>query len=178
MEVEKQVEHEFTYLIKEIPAGLKECEHMEITDIYIPESFDHPKIRIRKRGDSCKITKKVLVNEDDKSKFHEQTIPITEEEFNALQNLPSKKVRKIRYYYPYKGSIAEIDIFQDALKGLITAEVEFKNTEEKATFPMPEFCLADITPEDFIAGGMVCGKSYEDLALKLESYKYKKLFLD
>ena len=45
------IELEKTYLAKEIPQGLKDCNSKEIIDIYIPKSNAHPKIRIRKNGD-------------------------------------------------------------------------------------------------------------------------------
>ena len=43
---------------------------------------------------------------------------------------------------------------------------------------MPDFCLADVTQEKFIAGGMICGKSYEDIEKELKRFNYVKLFLD
>jgi len=35
--------------------------------------------------------------------------------------------------------------------------------------------LADVTPEEFIAGGMLAGKRYEDVKGDLNRYKYKKI---
>ncbi|MEK6905851.1 MAG: hypothetical protein AABX24_05615 [Nanoarchaeota archaeon] len=43
---------------------------------------------------------------------------------------------------------------------------------------MPNFCLAEVTQEDFIAGGMICGKTYEDIEDDLRKFKYNKLFLE
>ena len=42
---------------------------------------------------------------------------------------------------------------------------------------MPEFCLVDITTEDFIAGGMICGKCYYNVEENLKKFDYKKLCL-
>jgi hypothetical protein len=42
---------------------------------------------------------------------------------------------------------------------------------------MPDFCLSDITQEEFIAGGMVCGKCYEDLIEDLTKFNYEKILL-
>lgn len=143
--------------------------------MYIPQSLDHPVVRIRKNGETYEITKKQPVKEGDASHQDEQTITLTETEFNELMKLEGKKVSKIRYYYPYKGRIAEIDVFTGKLRGLVLVDFEFENLTEKDSFVMPEFCLADVTQETFVAGGMVCGKSYEDIEENLKKYSYKKI---
>ncbi|MBC8500737.1 MAG: hypothetical protein ISS25_00295 [Nanoarchaeota archaeon] len=168
-------ELEKEYLAKSIPKGLKNCEHKEVIDIYIPKESFHPVVRIRKNGDKFRVTKKVPV--DDKGHFDEQTVKLTKEEFNALKDVDGRKVHKIRYIYSYKGYTAEIDVFQEPLKGLIIVEFEFPTFKEKDSFEMPDFCLADITSEEFTAGGFICGKSLEDLKKVLDKYGYKKLIL-
>ena len=70
---------------------------------------------------------------------------------------------------------AEIDVFQGALKGLVLVDVEFETVEEKDAFEMPEFCLVEVTQEEFIAGGMLCGKSYEDIEEGLKRYNYSRI---
>jgi len=171
------VELERTFLIKNIPDGLKNCEFKEIIDLYIPESDEHPKLRIRKSGEKFEITKKIPLDLNDPSRQKEETIPLLEEEFKVLNKLPGKRIRKLRYYYDYNGRTAEVDVFQDSLLGLVVADFEFKNIEEKNTFEMPGFCLIDVTSEKFIAGGMICGKKYEDIEKYLEKFNYSKLFL-
>ena len=168
-------EIERTYLAKHVPNGLKDCESREIIDVYIPKSVDHPTLRIRKNGDKFEITKKQPVNEGDSSVQKEETIVLSESEFNSLSSVDGKKVRKIRYYYPYEGRTAEIDVFQDDLRGLILVDVEFDSVEDKDSFGVPDFCLTDVTQEDFIAGGMICGKYYEDIFEKLNSFGYVRL---
>jgi CYTH domain-containing protein len=170
------IELEKTYLAKSLPAGLEKCKHKEIIDVYIPKAHPHPKIRIRKNGDKYEITKKEPVA-DDASHQEEQTIKITEFEFNELSKIDGKRLHKLRYYYDYKGRTAEIDVFQEALKGLVLVDFEFETVEDKAKFKMPEFCLVDVTQEKFTAGGMICGKSYEDIAENLKRFNYSKLFL-
>lgn len=171
------IELEKTYLAKYLPKGLKDCESKEILDIYIPKSKRHPTVRIRKNGDRYEMTKKEPI-EDDPSHQEEQTIRLTEEEFNELSKLDGKKTHKIRYFYNHGDRTAEIDVFQGSLKGLVVVDFEFETKEEKDSFEMPDFCLVDITPEEFIAGGMVCGKSYEDLSEDLNKYGYSKLIID
>ena len=83
--------------------------------------------------------------------------------------------KKLRYYFDYKGKIVEFDVFQGILKGLEVAEIEFEDEEEKKNFPIPDFCSHDITQEKFIAGGLICGKSYEDVEQELKRYGYENI---
>jgi len=170
------IELELTYLAKYLPGDLIKYPFKEIIDIYLPVSFDHPKIRIRKNGDKYEITKKEPI-ESNRSEMLEQTIKITEAEFNELVNLPGKKVSKRRYLYDYKDHTAEIGIFGGDLNGLVLIDVEFKTVEEKASFKMPDFCLVEVTQEKFTAGGMLCGKKYIDIEEELMRFGYKRLSL-
>jgi CYTH domain-containing protein len=169
------IELERTFLAKYLPEGLENCKRKEILDIYIPTESRHPTLRIRKNGEKYEITKKEPLA-DDPSEMREETTTLTKEEFEELnRNLNGKRVRKLRYYYDCNGNTAEVDVFQDLLKGLIVIDFEFETVEEKNAFQMPEFCLIDITHEEFIAGGMVCGKSYADIEENLRVLDYKKI---
>lgn len=169
------IELEKTYLAKYIPEDIASCKSKEIIDIYIPRASEHPQIRLRKNGDRFEITKKSPVKEGDASCQQEQTISLTELEFNELAKLDGKRVCKVRYFYEYNGRIAEIDVFKESLDGLVLVDFEFDNPEEKDNFPMPDFCLAEVTQEKFVAGGMLCGKSYGDIKEGLEKFEYKNL---
>lgn len=171
------IELERTYLAKFLPENLEKCESKEIIDIYIPKSAEHPTLRIRKDGDKFEMTKKEPVKGKDSSRQREQTISLTEEEFMELSKIPGKRARKIRYYYDHNGKTAEVDVFQDDLEGLVLVDFEFETIEEKDSFKTPEFCLTDVTQEKFLAGGMLCGKSYKDIEGYLKRYDYSKLFL-
>ncbi len=169
------IELERTYLASGLPEGLDSCENKEILDIYLPGSSRHPTLRIRKNGGKYEMTKKEPVNEGDKSQQLEQTIPLTEEEFGDLSSVEGKRISKTRYVYDYKGHTAEIDIFNGGLKGLVLVDFEFKDEKEKDAFATPDFCLCEVTQEEFIAGGMLCGKRYEDIEADLSKFSYKRL---
>ncbi len=174
-----QIEYEKTYLLKFVPNDLIKTPYKEIVDIYIPQNTEHPKLRIRKNGNKYEICKKYPVSRADASTQHEFTIPITLAEFEELSgNLHGKRSRKNRYYYKYNNKIAEIDVFQGDLRGLILADFEFESEKEKAKFSQPEFCLADVTQAKFVAGGMIIGKKYQEIAPFLKKYSYKPLFID
>ena len=167
------IELERTFLAKSLP-DLSNCKKLEIIDIYIPKEREHPNLRIRKIGDKFEMTKKSPL-ESDMSEQREFTVPLTEQEFNVLSKLDGKVMHKIRHHFIYNGRLAEIDVFQDKLKGLIIVDFEFENEEEKNNFQIPDFCLADITQEVIFAGGMIAGKSYEDIEEVLKKFGYKKL---
>ncbi len=169
------IELEKTFLARNIPENIRTCEKKEIIDIYIPKEEKHPRLRVRKNGDKYEMTKKLPLDNSDASRQEETTINLTEKEFKALERIEGKKVKKTRYYYPHEGQIAEIDIFEEALEGLVVIDFEFATIKAQESFQMPEFCLADITQEDFIAGGILAGKSYKDINSELEKFNYKKL---
>jgi len=177
------LELENTYLLKELPKGFLEDIKKwtnkvikwskEIIDIYIPYDSKHPKIRLRKNGDKYELTKKTPTTEWNASIQKEETIVLSKKEFQTFSKIEWKKVEKIRYYYNYNDSqIAEIDIFTWDLKWLIVIDFEFNNEEEKDKFEKPDFCLADITQDDFIAWWMIAWKKYSDLEEILQWYWY------
>ena len=120
------------------------------------------------------ITKKEPLHGGDSSSFLEQTINLDIKEFEALSKIDGKRLRKIRYAYNYEGHTAEIDVFEDALEGLVLADFEFDGQGAMDAFKIPDFCLAEVTQEEFVAGGYLCGKSYSDIEAALKSYNYQK----
>lgn len=173
-----QEEFELTYLVKKLPDNFStQTKSKEILDIYLPSTSEHATLRVRKLGDRYEITKKEPVSGTDSSHQHENTIPLTKEEFEELSTLKGKRVRKIRYYYEEEGAFFEIDVFQDNLTGLVLVDVEFHSNEEKAMFVPPEWFGADVTQEKFIAGGVLCGKAYEDIQDHLDKFQYSSLIV-
>lgn len=168
-------ELELTFLAKEVPAGVWNAAAREIVDMYIPVSAVHPTLRIRRAGERCEMTKKQPLRAGDASHQLETTVPLTAEEYAAFEYLNAKRVAKTRYYYLYGGVTYEFDVFCDALAGLVLIDVEFDTLEEKKNFVAPDFCLAEVTQEGFTAGGMLAGKSYEDITSDLARFGYKKL---
>jgi CYTH domain-containing protein len=169
------IEYELTYLAKYLPTQLDTTRCKEYVDIYFPASLAHPTLRLRRRGDSYEMTKKTIISGTDSSEMHEATIPLTKEEYAALAQAPGARVHKLRYEHDIAGRTAEIDVFQDELAGLVLIDFEFASTAEKEQFTMPDICLAEVTQEAFVAGGMLAGKSYADIADNLARYSYRKL---
>jgi len=171
------IELERTFLAKEIPKDIKSFTAREIVDIYIPKK-SHMDLRIRKNGEKYEMTRKHPVEDGDASIQDEQTISLEKEEFNVLSRVDGKKSRKVRYFKDYGKYTLEFDVYQDDLLGLVLVDFEFKTEKDKDSFKMPDFCLVDVTQEEFIAGGMLAGKSYTDLEPRLKEFGYSPLYLN
>ncbi|OGD09677.1 hypothetical protein A2397_03245 [Candidatus Amesbacteria bacterium RIFOXYB1_FULL_44_23] len=171
----EELELEKTYLARYLPEGLLKSENKELLDIYIPKSAIHPRLRIRQKGSKYEITKKTPLVAGDASQHTEQTILLEQAEFKALAQTTGKKIHKTRYFYKIDKHSAEIDVFSDDLEGLVLVDFEFSTVEEMNRFKIPDFCLADVTQEEFIAGGMLCGKKYSDIEEQLSRFGYKKI---
>lgn len=169
-------EIELTFLAKpEVKEKLKEAVKKEMLDIYVPASDAHPGLRMRKSGEKYEITRKRPVKEGDASHQIETTIPLTKEEFADLSVVKGKRIEKDRYIYKEGECAFEIDVFKGDLCGLVVVDVEFGSLEEKARFKMPKWCLVEVTQEKFVAGGMLCGKKYEDIEEDLGRFQYAKI---
>ncbi|HII39444.1 TPA: adenylate cyclase [Candidatus Micrarchaeota archaeon] len=164
-----EVELERTFLAKRLPQGIESSPRKDVLDIYIPAAAAHPVLRIRKAGDKTEITKKQPL-QGNASEQGEYTITLTPVEYHALSQIDGKKLHKHRYAYSRDGRTAEVDVFQNELKGLVLADFEFKTREEKEAFAPPDWCGADVTHETFVAGGMLCGKKYSDVEAQLKKY--------
>ncbi len=171
------IELELTYLAKSLPVGLSSCDAKEIIDLYVENGTDHADLRIRKNGDRYELTRKVPTSEGDASKQEETTIPLMEEEFNSFKSIRCRRVSKLRYFYEHEGRTAEFDVFTGDLAGLVVVDFEFQTETEKDNFMMSDFCLADITQEKFIAGGVLAGNSMDNLKSDLDTFNYQKLHL-
>lgn len=170
------IEIEKTFLAKSIPIDLATTKSKKIMDVYIPGSFEKPTIRLRQNGDTFEITKKVQTNPADASVHQEFTIPVTKEEFNVL-GIGGKSVSKIRYYFKINNYSCELDVFLDGLSGFVLVDFEFNSQEEYDSFVPPDFCGADATQENFVAGKNLAGKTYLDISNHLDRLQYKKIML-
>jgi CYTH domain-containing protein len=168
------LELERTFLAKSLPDELRSHPHKRIIDLYVKNGTEHLDLRVRQNGDHYEITHKRPVEGTDSSKQEETTIVLEKIEFESLSNADVRKVEKTRYYYPVGDLTAEFDIFEGDLAGLVLVDFEFKTEAEMHTFVMPDFCLADVTQEAFVAGGVLAGKSYADIESDLEKYQYRK----
>jgi len=171
----KETELERTYLVRQLPEELATATKTELLDIYLPINSEHPILRIRKRGTKCMITKKHPITGTDSSEQSEETIPLSEDEYFELAQLRGKRLRKSRYTFSKPNVTVDVDVFLDDLVGLVTVDFEFLSVKSKNSFEMPDWCLADVTQEKLIAGGVLAGKKYSEIETSLQNYGYKKI---
>lgn len=171
----QELEQELTYLAARIPDGLQQCKHVKMHDVYFPAAAEHAFVRVRQKDSSYEFTKKTSADPTNAGIMLEENVSLTKEEFEALAKGDGRGLQKTRYYLPYQGFTAEVDIFEGDLQGLVIIEFEFKNRADMDAFVQPDFCLADVTNDGTIAGGILAGKTYADIAERLAKYKYQPL---
>ncbi len=155
------LEIEKTFLIKKIP-NLSSYKSDKIKQGYI--SSPPSPLRIRQKGNKFELTKKLPLKEGDYSSAEEINILLTEYEFNKLWPLTEKSLEKTRYYIPLGDNLmAELDVFQDKLKGLAFIEVEFNSQEQMDSFQAPKWFGKDITQEDFSSNCFLAGKTFSEI---------------
>ncbi|MGH0002599.1 hypothetical protein ACQU0X_21210 [Pseudovibrio ascidiaceicola] len=170
------LEYELTFLASYIPAAVRRSSFKELKDVYFPEDIDvHPRLRLRKLADRYQLTKKTQKSEGDASTHIETSIALERQEYDALADKSKRVVEKTRYFYEHDGQVAEFDVFKGDLAGLVLVDFEFKSRAELLEFKAPDFCLADVTQEAFIAGGLLAGKAYGELQPKLMEFGYNSL---
>jgi CYTH domain-containing protein len=171
-----EIELELTYLAAQLPDEIKGIEPKRLMDVYVPESgVAHARLRLRQKGSKHEITKKVPLRDGDASAHTEMTIPLDEKEFAALISVSQKRIIKDRYNVDIAGHPAEVDVFREELGGLVLIDFEFSSEEEKSSFMQPAVALCDVTQENFIAGGLLAGKTYRDIEPELQKFNYKAL---
>jgi CYTH domain-containing protein len=82
------------------------------------------------------------------------SIYLTQAEFGLLADLPGRTLRKVRHHLvPMNGVEIAVDVFEDALAGLILVEAEFSSAEAMAAFRGPHFALREVTQDGRYGGG-------------------------
>lgn len=82
-------------------------------------------------------------------KREEFEIEIEQQEYERLyQKIEGKEIRKKRILIPLEdGYIAEVDIYEGQLQGLMTTEVEFATIEEAEAFIAPYWFGEDVSED-------------------------------
>jgi len=138
----KEIERKF--LIESLPPDLDKFPKKEISQGYLAITPDGTEVRLREKGDKYYQTIKTSGG-----KVRGETeIEITKEQFKSLWPMTEgKRVEKIRYEIPYQNSLIELDVYASALKGLLTAEVEFKTEKGSDEFVPPEWFGKEVTED-------------------------------
>jgi CYTH domain-containing protein len=170
------VEIERTYLARNLPREVVATSGERVVDVYYPTDLAvHPRLRFRHKGSTYEVTKKVPFAEGDASAHREITIPLSESEFGELIKGSNRRLEKNRFTVALSGKLADVDVFCGSLAGLVLIDFEFTSREDLRQFIAPDCCLTDVTQEDFVAGGLLAGRTYADIELKLKQHGYTKI---
>ena len=141
-----------------------------IADRYI----DGSNMRLRRQSDDenepvFKLTQKLPTDATGARQGLITTMYLTEDEFQLLANLPAKILRKTRYSVPPFG----IDVFEDALTGLVLAEAEFNSAEDASALSLPSFIVREVTEDPRFTGGELVRASRQELDKLLAEFQSK-----
>jgi adenylate cyclase len=102
-----------------------------------------PVVRIRRSNNDYYMTYKG----DGLMAREEYNLPLTEEAYTHLRpKIDGLLIAKTRYLIPLNDKLtAELDIFEEDLKGLVIVEVEFDSVEEANAFSAPDWFGEDVT---------------------------------
>jgi CYTH domain-containing protein len=145
MEIERK------YQVKALPENLSQYKSKTIEQGYL---CHNPTIRIRKSNEDYILTYKSKfglepVDENGPSVNNEVELPLTEEAYLNLRNkTDGNMVYKTRYLIPlWDGLVAELDVFEGILTGLIIVEVEFPDLKSANIFQPPVWFGKDLSSD-------------------------------
>jgi CYTH domain-containing protein len=162
-----KIEWERRFLLEFFPAHANVLRVRHITDHYI----DGTSLRLREQTDGgteflYKLTQKLPDRARDGQQGLITTIYLQQDEFHVLSQLPSSVLTKTRYSVPPFG----IDVFHEALQGLVVAEAEFSSAVEARSLELPSFVAREVTDDDRFTGGRLVHASRRELCDWLAEY--------
>jgi adenylate cyclase len=137
------VEIERKFVLASPPPGLGEHPHARIEQGYVALDPNGTEVRVRRKGDARTLTIKSGAG----LKRTERESALDEAAFEDLWPLTEgRRVNKTRYDVPLpEGLKAEVDVYDGALEGLVTAEVEFGDEQQAGAFDPPDWLGDEVT---------------------------------
>jgi adenylate cyclase len=137
------VEIERKFVLAEPPAGLGEVPGDRIEQGYLAIADDGVEIRVRRRAGRASLT----VKSGPGQVRTEEEIAIDDRRFESLWPLTdSRRVTKTRHEVPLEaGLTAELDVYDGAHDGLVTAEIEFESVAASERFSPPAWLGREVT---------------------------------
>lgn len=178
-----RIEWRRVFLLRDLPAPLtRASEHLQIFDNYI----ENTRLRLRSiRAPKTKewtwiLEQRTQWREEDFSAWKISEICLDEAEHQAFELFEGREVRKNervetnelrfnRYFFEANGKSFEIDFYLNPLWGLSLAKVLFDSENEMKNFAAPDFCLTEVTQNEFFLGRNLVGKTFADVQKILEN---------
>src|SRR3954468_11500114 len=136
-------EIERKFLVAELPPDLAEHPGERIEQGYLAIASDGVEVRVRRRAGQATLT----VKSGPGQVRVEGELPIDERRFEALWRLTEgRRVGKTRHEIPLAGgAVAEFDVYDGDLDGLLTVEIEFASLEASERFSPPPWVGRELT---------------------------------
>lgn len=166
-----RVERERRFLLRERPADLPEG-YRRIRDWYV----DGTRLRLRRVEDphgnvlDLKLGQKYRPAPGAGLSTTLTNLYLTEVEFELLRRLGGRAIVKRRYSYCYAERDFSIDVFEQALEGLVMAEIEFDSDDAADGLAIPEFALAEVTSDPLFTGGVLARTTAAELQQALARF--------
>ena len=136
------VEIERKFVPSSPPPDLGRHRSEPIQQGYLAVAEDGVEVRVRRRGEAMLLT----VKSGPAQVRVEEEIPIDARRFEALWALTDgRRLSKTRHYVPLDDLVLEVDVYDDALAGLVTVEIEFPSVEASARFAPPDWLGPEVT---------------------------------
>jgi adenylate cyclase len=150
------VEIERKFLVVEPPPDLAEHPGERIEQGYLAIAPDGVEVRVRRRAGQATLT----VKSGPGQVRTEEELAIDARRFEALWQLTEgRRVSKTRHEIPLaEGAVAELDVYDGELDGLLTVEIEFASLEASERFVPPPWVGRELTGD----------KRYANQSLALE----------
>ena len=139
----RRVEIERKFVVAELPAGLGEHPAERVEQGYLAIAPDGVEVRVRRRGGDATLT----IKSGPAHVRTEEELAIDARRFESLWPLTDgRRVTKTRHEIPLEPDlIAELDVYDGALDGLETAEIEFGSVEASERFSPPPWLGREVT---------------------------------
>src|SRR3954447_5521058 len=137
MEVERK------YLLATRPDGLDDHESGRLEQGYLALDPAGAEVRVRRKGSKHMLTVKTGAG----LARGEEEVALDAADFDRLWPLTEgRRVVKTRYLVPLDGGLtAEVDVYDEALRGLLTAEVEFPSEDAARAWASPAWVGPEVT---------------------------------
>jgi CYTH domain-containing protein len=149
-------ELERRFLVERLPEGIEQESGWDITDRYIKNT----QLRLRRMeplhaGDAIlKLGQKHVPSPPDFGRMTITNIYLSPAEYSVLAILEALELRKRRYPFAHNGRPFSIDVFENALSGLIVAETSFETTAEMdRALDLPSWVGTEVTQDGRFTGG-------------------------
>ncbi|MCF7834857.1 hypothetical protein K9M48_02260 [Candidatus Gracilibacteria bacterium] len=131
-------EIERKFMIKELPKNISKYPKNKIIQGYFKD-IKNKTVRIRKTTMKSKTEYFQTIKKGHGLIRKEIEKEINKESFDKLRKKVGKRhLEKTRYIIAYKAKKIELDVYEGKLKGLVTAEIEFKTLLESKKFIIPK----------------------------------------